>query len=88
MIAEARIVVSEQKTGIRLPTECIVNDISNQNYVYVVDNSSHKAFKRKVSLGKMIANNIEILSGLSVGETVIISGQTKLSDGAFITIEK
>jgi multidrug efflux pump subunit AcrA (membrane-fusion protein) len=62
--------------------------LGNQSYVYVADKVSHKAFKRRVSLGKMMANKIEILSGLSLGEEVITSGQTKLSDGSFITIVK
>lgn len=88
MIATATIPIKALKTSIRLPAECIINDLGNQSYVYVVDKPSQKAFKRKVSLGKMMLNNIEILSGLSVGETVIVSGQTKLSDGALIRIEK
>ncbi|WP_208863531.1 efflux RND transporter periplasmic adaptor subunit [Flavobacterium araucananum] len=87
MIAEARIIITKPKTGIQLPTECIISDLGNQSFVYVVDKNEQKAFKRKVSLGKMIANKIEILSGLALGETVITSGQTKLSDGVLISIE-
>lgn len=88
MVAEISIAGSSQKTGIQLPAECIINELGNQSYVYVADKVSHKAFKRRVSLGKMMANKIEILSGLSLGEEVITSGQTKLSDGSFITIVK
>ncbi|WEA00632.1 efflux RND transporter periplasmic adaptor subunit [Mucilaginibacter sp. SJ] len=88
MIAEARIIFNGQKKGILLPVESIINDSGNQSYVYVADKTGGKAFKRKVSLGKMSANKIEIVSGLSVGETVVTSGQTKLSDGALITIAR
>lgn len=87
MIAEARIIITKPKTGIQLPTECIISDLANQSFVFVVDKNGQKAFKRKVSLGKMVANKIEILSGLTMGETVITSGQTKLSDGVLISIE-
>lgn len=88
MIAEAKISLSTEKTSIQLPPESIISDPGNQTSVYVVDPSSQKAFKRKVSLGRMFANKIEIISGLSVGEQVITSGQTKVSDGSVITIEK
>ncbi len=88
MIAEARISIAKQKAGLTLPTECVINDLGNQSYVYVADKTLKKAFKRHVSLGKMVANNIEILSGLSVGESVIVSGQTKIYDGALIIIQK
>jgi len=88
MVAEISIARSSQKTGIQLPPECIINELGNQSYVYVADKVSHKAFKRRVSLGKMMDNKIEILSGLSLGEEVITSGQTKLSDGSLITIVK
>ncbi|QIH34743.1 efflux RND transporter periplasmic adaptor subunit [Sphingobacterium sp. DR205] len=88
MIAQAIIGGKDQKKSIQLPLECIMNDLGNQRYVYVVDKTSQKAFKRPVSLGEIIANKIEILSGLSLGETVVISGQTKLSDGSPIKFSK
>lgn len=88
MIAEAKIIITKSKTAIQLPAECIIKGLGNQSYVYVVDKNGQKAFKRTISLGKMVDNKIEILSGLALGETVITSGQTKLSDGSLISIEK
>lgn len=88
MVADARIAVESQQAGIRLSPECIINDLGNQSYVYVVEKSARKAFKRSVSLGEMMDNKVEVLSGLSVGETVVISGQSKLSDGSSIIITK
>lgn len=88
MIAEAKITLNSQKAGIQLPMDCIVSDPGNQTSVFVVDPASQKAFKRKVSLGRILANKIEILSGLSVGDQVVTSGQAKVSDGSVITIEK
>lgn len=88
MIAEAKITTAKSRTAIQLPAECIIRGLGNQSYVYVVDKDGKKAFKRTVSLGKMENNKIEILSGLALGETVVTSGQTKLSDGSQISIEK
>jgi len=88
MIAQTRISSGHFKTGINIVPECIVNEPGNQSYVYVADLKSHRAFKRKISLGKMSANRVEIISGLSTGETIVISEQNALNDGAPIKIEQ
>ncbi|MCX2583800.1 efflux RND transporter periplasmic adaptor subunit [Pedobacter sp. MR22-3] len=88
MIAQTRISSGHFKNGINIVPECIVNEPGNQSYVYVADLKSHRAFKRKISLGKMSANRVEILSGLSAGETIVISGQTALNDGSPIKTDQ
>ncbi|GGE41675.1 RND family efflux transporter MFP subunit [Pedobacter psychrotolerans] len=88
MIAQTRISSGNFRKGINVIPECIINEPGNQSYVYVVDLKSHRAFKRKISLGKMSANSVEILSGLSASETIVISGQTALNDGAHIKIDQ
>ncbi|WPU96144.1 efflux RND transporter periplasmic adaptor subunit [Mucilaginibacter sabulilitoris] len=86
MIADARIAGSNKKQAILLPAECIQQDMANQSYVFVVDRAQNKAFKRRVSLGSMFENRIEIVSGLIGTETIVINGQKKLSDGSLISI--
>ncbi|MBE9601542.1 efflux RND transporter periplasmic adaptor subunit [Pedobacter sp. MC2016-24] len=88
MIAEAQISTGSKKNIIQLASECIMHDVGNQSYVYVADKNGRKAFRRNVGIGKITQNKIEILTGLSIGETVITSGQTKLSDGSLISIVK
>lgn len=88
MIADARMTGSNKKQTILLPAECIQQDLANQSYVFVVDNTQNKAFKRRVSLGSMFSNKIEIVSGLSDKEIVVTSGQKKLSDGSLISTNK
>ncbi|MFY7910416.1 MAG: efflux RND transporter periplasmic adaptor subunit [Emticicia sp.] len=88
MIAEVKLNNNQSKESILLPSSCIGNDANSQSYVYVVDKTSGKAFKRNVSLGKIVNNKIEIVAGLSLGETVVTSGQTKLSDGSHIILSK
>jgi multidrug efflux pump subunit AcrA (membrane-fusion protein) len=50
----------------------------------VADSTRQKAFRRNVSLGKIINNQIEITSGLTVNEIVVTGGQQKLVDGGRI----
>lgn len=86
MIAEARIKTTEKKPMILLPAECIQQDPANQSYVFVVDKTQNKVFKRRISLGNMFDNKIEIISGLNDNELVVTSGQKRLSDGWSISI--
>jgi len=87
MIAEAQINTNAYARKILVPAECISHDLNNQNYLFVVDKLQHKAFKRKVVTGKLLANRIEIVEGLNSGEMIITDGQTKLTDGSLITIK-
>ncbi|SDG73215.1 efflux RND transporter periplasmic adaptor subunit [Chitinophaga filiformis] len=88
MIAEARIATNSNKQVILLPAESIQQDQANQSFVFVVDKAQNKAFRRRVSLGNMVDNKIEIVSGLSEKELVVTGGQKRLSDGSLITITK
>ncbi|MDD7603952.1 MAG: efflux RND transporter periplasmic adaptor subunit [Candidatus Limisoma sp.] len=57
---------------------------SGDRYVYVVKDGVAKY--RKVTLGQRFNNEFEILEGLSAGETVVMTGQTRLKDGAKVQI--
>lgn len=87
MIAEAKIPTNHNVSKILLPTETICHDLNNQPYVFVADKASNKAFKRNISVGKLIQNKIEITQGINEGDLVITAGQNKLTDGSIISIK-
>jgi len=88
MIAEATIAGKHQSESILVPVESIVHDAGNQNYIYVANKDARRAFRRKISLGQMIENNIQVVAGLATGEAIVTAGQSKLTDGVNITIVK
>lgn len=88
MIADAKITTNQTRKMTLLPAECIQQDLANQSFVFVIDKMQHKAFKRIVSLGNMVDNKIEIISGLSDGEVVVTSGQKSLSEGSLVSTIK
>ena len=47
-----------------------------------------KAFERNVRIGMISGNNVEVISGLNIGELVITTGQINLQDSSVITIIK
>lgn len=57
---------------------------SGDRYVFVAIDG--KAVYRKVELGRRLDSEYEILSGVNKGETVIITGQSRLKDGSPIEI--
>ncbi len=65
--------------------ECIVGSMESP-VVYVAQNG--KAVKRTLTVGQSNDKQIEVLSGLSANEKVIISGQLNLKDGDNINIIK
>jgi multidrug efflux pump subunit AcrA (membrane-fusion protein) len=44
-----------------------------------------QAIVRKISVGRELGENIEVLSGLQEGDEVVTSGQINLKDGSLIT---
>jgi multidrug efflux pump subunit AcrA (membrane-fusion protein) len=56
-----------------------------QSYVYVVD-SNNVAHRRNVELGMQVSDAVQIVSGLEIGDRLVIQGQSLLNDGAVVRI--
>jgi membrane fusion protein, multidrug efflux system len=87
MTAEVSIKTGISKDYFSIPANAILHDVNNASYVFVADTFRKQAFKRNVSLGKIVGDNIEIVSGLNRDELVILSGQNKLSNGTQINVK-
>jgi RND family efflux transporter MFP subunit len=59
----------------------------NDRYVYVLNSDSTVTYRR-VILGQRKSDRYEVLSGLEDGEEVVIAGQSRLIDGAKVTVKK
>ena len=87
MTAEIKIKTNGTESFVAIPAEAILHDIDNSSYVFIADTIKNQAFKRTISLGNILDNQIEVVSGLTPGEPVIVSGQQKLSNGSLITLK-
>jgi RND family efflux transporter MFP subunit len=87
MTAEVKIMSGKKAEMIVIPGQAVIRDLDNSSFVFVVDEKKSQAFKRKVSLGQLAGNNIEITSGVSDSEMIVVGGQHKLSDGSSITLK-
>lgn len=71
-----------------VPDRAVVKQSGSGNkYVYVLNADSTVSYNR-VELGRRIDNTYELISGVEDGSNVVISGQTRLADGAKVTVIK
>ncbi|MBA0883012.1 efflux RND transporter periplasmic adaptor subunit [Flavobacterium undicola] len=75
----------QKQTLTVIPRNAFVGSVSS-NQVFVVENGIAKL--KTVTAGRILGDKVEILNGLSDGETVITTGQINLQDGNTIEIIK
>ncbi len=77
---------TKQKQQLKVvPRNAFVGSVSN-NDVFVVENGIAKL--KKVTAGRILGDQVEIVNGLSDGDTVIITGQINLQDGNAVEVIK
>jgi RND family efflux transporter MFP subunit len=76
---------AEQRDALLLPRETIVGSIQNPS-VYVVKDG--KATMRKVRVGTVTQDQVEILEGVQPDDQVVRSGQINLREGMNVTVLK
>ena len=85
MMAQIRIPVEIHKNAIALPSDAVLTNPANERFVFVVNKDS-MAFRRIVKTGISAKKQIEILSGVTENENVIIMGQEMLKDSMKVKI--
>lgn len=68
-----------------VPRNAFVGSVSS-NEIFVVENGIAKL--KKVTAGRILGDQVEIINGLSDGEVVIVTGQINLQDGNTVEIIK
>ncbi|MWB95915.1 efflux RND transporter periplasmic adaptor subunit [Flavobacterium sp. GA093] len=86
MYGTANFASNQQKQNLMVvPRNAFVGSVSS-NQIFVVENNIAKL--RKVTAGRILGDTVEIINGLSDGETVIVTGQINLQDGNTVEIIK
>ncbi len=82
---DVEIITREKEDALFIPDEAVYS-LQGQSYVMVVDGK--KSREVAIETGWEVVDYIEILSGLEVNDTVIITNLSDLSDGGYINIDK
>jgi multidrug efflux pump subunit AcrA (membrane-fusion protein) len=86
MIAEAQIRGDSMLDSMTLPGDAIVHDPQGASTVFVYFPGQGRVYARRVELGTVYGTEVEIKSGLSASESVVLAGQNKLRDGSPVTV--
>lgn len=80
----ARVVLASRE-GVVVPSGCVVRRPAG-DVVYVLQ--GEKVAERKVTVGIRTSDSAEVLDGVAVGETVVVSGAGFLTDGALVAVRE
>jgi RND family efflux transporter MFP subunit len=75
---------AEGEAPVSVPSNAVVADEDGNPFVWVVDPSTMRVAKRAVEPGEMSGSMVPILSGLSGGDVIVISGVNSLTDGMLV----
>lgn len=82
MSADVEISIEKQEQAITIPKKAIFGE-DGKKYVYVAS-SENKSVKTEVTTGIETTTTMEIKSGISKDDTVVIGGLNLISDGTSI----
>jgi len=83
MLARIRFPIEERRQVLLIPERA---HFTENGLDYVMLAKSGKAIKRNIVLGESDGSNVEVLSGLAVGDEVVTAGQEFLSDGDLVKV--
>ena len=73
--------VSPDSHTFRIPVHAVSTDIQGNHYVWSVDMTAMTVKKQLITVGEMSGDNILVLSGLKVGERIVVAGVAYLRAG-------
>ncbi|WP_306536819.1 efflux RND transporter periplasmic adaptor subunit [Geobacter sp.] len=85
MVAEATIRGDQMVSMATLPGDAVVRDPQGATQVYVYYPDQKRVYAKRVAIGAAVNRNVEIKSGLSGNELIVLAGQTKLRNGLTVS---
>ncbi|MGA3160132.1 MAG: efflux RND transporter periplasmic adaptor subunit [Terracidiphilus sp.] len=82
MVSEVRVFSRVMVNAITVPGDAIVHDPQGVAQVYVYVPASQRVYTRRVDVGGPLNNEVEILSGLTGDEQVVVAGQQNVREGS------
>ena len=83
MFARVALVLETRENALIIPEQALVPQ-GKDRFVYRL--ADGKAVMEKIELGLRRPGEVEVLKGLSAGQTIIVDGQLRLRDGAPVTV--
>ncbi len=84
MVCDVTLNLKSEKELVLLPYQSVTQDNNFNTFVYVVNND--RAKKQIIKTGNYRNNSIEVISGITPGQVIIVEGKEKLSDNSLISL--
>jgi RND family efflux transporter MFP subunit len=84
MFAAAKFATESHKNAVLIPADAVV-DRNGDQIVFVVQKAT--SVERTIKTGIGDGRSVEVLSGLSQGEQLVVAGQTQLADGVAVQVQ-
>ncbi|MGD0282106.1 MAG: efflux RND transporter periplasmic adaptor subunit [Dissulfurispiraceae bacterium] len=85
MVAEATIRGDKVVTMAILPGDALIRDPQGATQVFVYYPDQKRVYTKRVEIGALLDNNLEIKNGLSGDEWIVMAGQMKLRNGSVVS---
>jgi multidrug efflux pump subunit AcrA (membrane-fusion protein) len=82
MVSETRIFGSAMVNAITVPGDAIVRDSRGVTQVYLYEPTRQRVYARRVEPGAPVGNEVEIRSGLTGNDQVVVAGQQNVREGS------
>jgi RND family efflux transporter MFP subunit len=87
MISEARLIGDAQVSAITVPGSSIVRDERGVTQVFVLAPGQNRVYGRRVEVGTMIGDEVEVRSGLNGNEQIVADGHQNVHEGSIVKIQ-
>lgn len=84
MIAEVQIEKSNMVRTLSVPGEAVVQDADGVNYVFVYFPDEQRVHRKRVEVGTVYGQEVEISDGLTGDEMVVVGGQNRVREGSSV----
>ncbi len=85
MVAEAKIRGDRILSMATLPGDAVIRDPQGATQVFVYYPDQKRVYTKRVEVGAMVNKDVEIKSGLSGDELIVLAGQTRITNGQVVS---
>lgn len=86
MVCDVIVNIGAQRDVLSVSYNAVSRGTDGKPFVFVVSSDKKTVKKQSVSLGNYVDSGVEVLDGLTAGQTVVCEGKEKLSDNSQISL--
>jgi membrane fusion protein, multidrug efflux system len=86
MVCDVTLNFSKGVISLVVPYKAVSKDSNGKNYVFVVSSDNQTVKRQFITVGQYNDEGIEVMNGLTEGQTIVCEGSEKLSDNSLISL--